>query len=106
MGNLGKIKFSLYLFFKNFSCSLNSTFNDNFANFKLKMPFKILSSQPKTVEDLLKKRWSKKKWKRKSIGDGFFVEAGASDGEHISNSLYFELSHKVIESYWPLSYFK
>ena len=51
-------------------------------------------SQPKTVETILKKRWSKKKWKKK-IGSGFFVEAGASEGEHISNTLYFELSHKV-----------
>ena len=50
--------------------------------------------QPKTVEAILKKRWSKKKWKSK-IGKGFFVEAGASEGELISNSLYFELRHKV-----------
>ena len=51
-------------------------------------------SQPKTVEELLRKRWSKKKWKKK-IGSGFFIEAGASEGEHISNTLYFELNHKV-----------
>ncbi len=27
--------------------------------------------------------------------NGFFVEAGAFDGEYISNSLYFELKHQV-----------
>jgi hypothetical protein len=52
-------------------------------------------SQPKTVEKLLRKLWTKKKWKKK-VGNGFFIEAGASEGEHISNTLYFELSHKVI----------
>ena len=50
--------------------------------------------QPKAVEAILKKKWSKKKWKSK-IGKGFFVEAGASEGERISNTLYFELRHKV-----------
>ena len=45
--------------------------------------------QPLSVEDVLKthKLWGKKKKK------GFFVEAGASSGEHISNSIYFELKH-------------
>ena len=52
-------------------------------------------SQPKTVEEILMKRWSKKKWKKK-VGNGFYIEAGASEGEHISNTLYFELNHKVI----------
>ena len=27
--------------------------------------------------------------------NGFFIEAGAGDGEIISNSLYFELKYKV-----------
>ena len=49
-------------------------------------------SQPKTVETILKKRWSKKKWKKK-IGSGFFVEAGAFDGALLSNSLLFELKY-------------
>ena len=30
---------------------------------------------------------------KKRIKNGFFVEAGATDGEDISNSLYYELRH-------------
>ena len=43
--------------------------------------------QPLEVERTLKQ---KKLWKNKT---GFFVEAGASGGEHLSNSIYFELKH-------------
>ena len=32
---------------------------------------------------------------RSSKNQGFFIEAGACDGEIISNSLYFEIFHKV-----------
>ena len=48
--------------------------------------------QPYGVEDILKKHklWKKIK-KRKQ--PGFFIEAGASGGEHLSNSLYFEIKH-------------
>ena len=48
--------------------------------------------QPYMVEDILKKYkiWNKIK-KRKQ--QGFFIEAGACTGEHISNSLYFEVKH-------------
>ena len=48
--------------------------------------------QPYMVEDILKKykMWKKIK-KRKQ--PGFFIEAGACTGEHISNSLYFEVKH-------------
>ena len=48
--------------------------------------------QPYEVEDILKKHkiWKKIK-KRKQ--PGFFIEAGASGGEYLSNSLYFEVKH-------------
>ena len=31
--------------------------------------------------------------------NGFYIEAGAGDGEIISNSLYFEINYKVIYNY-------
>ena len=50
--------------------------------------------QAEYVENLLRiKNHSKNEKHTKS--NGFFIEAGAGDGEIISNSLYFELIHKV-----------
>ena len=48
--------------------------------------------QPYGVEDILKKNkfWNKIKKRKQS---GFFIEAGASGGEDLSNSLYFEVNH-------------
>ena len=39
------------------------------------------------------------KHQKKSITNGFFIEAGAGDGEIISNSLYFELKYQVMISH-------
>ena len=48
--------------------------------------------QPHVVEDLLKKyKLTKVIKKRKQ--KGFFIEAGASCGEALSNSIYFEMKH-------------
>ena len=48
--------------------------------------------QPMMIEKVLK---SNKFWKKnsKKKEQGFFIEAGASKGEFISNTLYFELKH-------------
>ena len=45
--------------------------------------------QPMKIENVLK---NNKFWKYKKK-QGFFIEAGASKGEFISNTLYFELKH-------------
>ena len=46
---------------------------------------------------MLSKHQSKNKNKNKQLkhSNGFFIEAGAGDGEIISNSLYFEVVYKV-----------
>ena len=49
--------------------------------------------QPMMIEKVLK---SNKFWKKNSKNkkqQGFFIEAGACTGEHISNSLYFEVKY-------------
>ena len=60
----------------------------------LKLPplLKGQYGQPYGVEDILKRHkfWKKIKKRKQS---GFFIEAGASGGEHLSNSLYFEVNH-------------
>ena len=48
--------------------------------------------QPHVVEDLSKQFKLLKKIKKRKQ-QGFFIEAGASCGEHLSNSLYFEIKH-------------
>ena len=46
---------------------------------------------------MLGKHHAKNKNKNKQLkhSNGFFIEAGAGDGEIISNSLYFEVVYKV-----------
>ena len=37
--------------------------------------------------------------------NGFYIEAGAGDGEIISNSLYFEINYKVIcKTIWEMRF--
>ena len=50
--------------------------------------------QAEYVENLLRLK-SHSKNEKHTKSNGFFIEAGAGDGEIISNSLYFELMHKV-----------
>jgi len=49
--------------------------------------------QPYGVEDILKEHKLWKKIKKRKKQPGFFIEAGACGGEHLSNSLYFEVKH-------------
>ena len=48
--------------------------------------------QPHAVEELLKEYKLLKAIKKRKQ-KGFFIEAGASCGEHLSNSIYFEMKH-------------
>ena len=56
-----------------------------------------MSFQGTYSDIMLSKHQAKHKNKEKHINhaNGFFIEAGAGDGEIISNSLYFEVVYKV-----------
>ena len=51
--------------------------------------------QAEYVENLLRLKNHSKNEQHANF-NGFFIEAGAGDGEIISNSLYFELMYKVV----------
>ena len=60
---------------------------------------------------MLGKHHAKNKNKNKQLkhSNGFFIEAGAGDGEIISNSLYFELRYQVrflIDTCFHFKYFQ
>ena len=54
-----------------------------------------MSFQGTYSDVMLRKHQAKNKNKQMKPINGFFIEAGAGDGEIISNSLYFEVVYKV-----------